>query len=244
MSAETKKYLQEVNAALRPLSNKTRKGYDENYLKSQFENLGIRVPIQRKLGKAGFSFSHLPHEEQKKIWDYVWKHATTHEAMNQARYYFDKHFNTFSKADWRMFKSWIARLDNWAHSDYLSSIYSNLLELFPDLVYPTLKTWNKSSNSWKRRNSVVSLIYYASPKRKPPAVNKILPLVKTLIKDKDAYVQKGVGWTLRECGNIYPEQTWRFLKKHIKELAPTSYSYSTEKLSKTRKAELKKLRKL
>lgn len=234
--------IQEIEAVLRPLGNEKRKKIDEWYEKSSFEHLGIPVPIQRAVSKRGFSFSHLPHEEQRRIWDHVWKHSNVKEAMRQALFYFARHKKHLTPADWRILKTWVERIDSWPHSDYLSDLYSHLLERHPKLIYPTLKAWNKSGNPWKRRTSVVSLIYYMTPKRKAPAVGKILPLVKNLLHDADDYVRKGVGWTLRECGHIYPEETWRFLKEHAQDLSAVSFSYATERLPKSKKAELKLLR--
>ncbi len=140
-------------------------------------------------------------------------------------------------------KAWANRVENWEHADALGYLYSVLLESFEHLVYPQLKKWNKDASPWKRRLSIVPLIYYATPTRKAPPAQRILPLVENLLSDRDPYVQKAVGWTLRECETLYPEKTFAFLKKHIRDLVPISFSYATERLSPSQKIALKKMRK-
>jgi len=237
-----RKHLEEVERALKPHGNKKRKEMDEWYLKSKLENLGITVPEQRAIHKKGFSFSSRDETVVDRIWNDVWKNAKSHEAASQALLHFSDQKHVLAKSDWTILKTWATRVDNWAHSDYLSELYSRLHEAYPKLVYPTLQKWNASKNTWLRRMSIVSLIYYASPKRKAPPLSKVFPLVKNLLHDEDPYVRKGVGWTLRECYNIDPKKTYTFLRKHIHDLSAISFSYATEKVTKKEKEELKRLR--
>jgi 3-methyladenine DNA glycosylase AlkD len=237
------KELQEVERALKKLADKTRATHDARYYNTRFICLGLNAKSQQSLFKNGYSFSELDHTTQKKIWNFIFKNAKTHEAMNQALMYFDARRDQLEPADWRVLKSWASRVENWVHSDTLCGIYSRLHEQYPELVYPQLLTWNRAKNPWLRRISIVSLIYYVSPNRKAPSVLRVFPLVTSLIRDKDPYVQKGVGWTLRECYKLRPESTFAFLKHYIKDLAPTSFSYATEKVTKKEKETLKKLRK-
>ena len=64
-------------------------------------------------------------------------------------------------AYWPVMKRWIARVDNWCHSDGLSGTYSRLLEADPASVMPVLERWNKDEALWPRRVSIVSLIHYS-----------------------------------------------------------------------------------
>ncbi|MFC1788273.1 DNA alkylation repair protein [Patescibacteria group bacterium] len=237
-------HLKEIRDQLRPYKDK--KG-DEDYKAfraktTKLENWGIRLPELHQVARQQFSWLDKTDAEILKIWDYIWKNAKVHEAMSIPLFYYVDHRAELDLKEWKVLKTWINRIENWEHSDFLSSLYSVLLERHPEIVYPQLQKWNSSKYSWERRNSIVPLIYYASPRRTPPPANKILPLIKNLLHDQDPYVQKGVGWTLRECGKIYPAQTWKFLVRHICDLAPVSFSYATEKITKPQKQKLKKLR--
>jgi 3-methyladenine DNA glycosylase AlkD len=64
-----------------------------------------------------------------------------------------------------------------------------------------------------------------------------------LLKDKEYYVQKAVGWTLRELGTVYPKQTFSYLISHIKSVSSIAFTIATEKMNMDVKKELKALRK-
>lgn len=240
-------HIQEVEKALlrHPIS---RKGYSpEGYIgggQSKLRYIGLKVPLLRQTLSTGFSFYGNDRKQIAKTWDYVWNNSDCYEVMALALAWFEDRKNLDILVDhWPLLKKWSARVDNWAHSDTLSGIYARILEQNPSLVYPTLKAWNKSKNPWLRRLSIVSLMYYSSQRKTVLPLSKILVLVKPLIEDEHYYVQKGVGWTLREAWNVYPKETYQFLETHIHRLKPASFTAATEKLSKTQKDRLKKLRK-
>jgi len=155
----------------------------------------------------------------------------------------DKKQQKILMSHWPILKKWSSRIDNWAHSDSLSSIYARLLEQSPELIYPTLQKWNQSKAPWLRRLSLVSLLYYSSQRENILPLRKIFSLVEPRLNDDHYYVQKGVGWALREAGNVYPKETFAFLEKNIVHLSSIAFSAAAEKLSKTQKDRLKKLRK-
>ena len=205
--------------------------------------LGHRLPVLQSIVKDGFSFYTKTSEEILATWNTIWQTSQIHEALTLPLLYYRQHLDVLDLAHWRVMKTWIDRIENWEHADNVCSLYSVLYERFPKQIEPTLRTWNRSRNPWKQRASIVSLIYYATPKRKAPPVQLVLELVEPLIPIRDKYVAKAVGWTLRESHKLYPNETLEFLTKHIHELAPDSFSYATEKLSKSQKDGLKLMRK-
>lgn len=241
-SSPKKTPLQEILNILKPLAKPNTDYCAFRKKCTCYSCLGIRLPHLRTIYKKGFSFSDKSHEVQSKIWNNIWQKSLVHEVMQLPLFYFEKRKHTLTLKDWELLKTWISRIDGWEHSDLLSKIYSFLLELFPTQIYPTLKQWNRSPNPWKRRNSIVPLILYASPKRKYLPSSKILPLVKTLLKDADPYVQKAVGWTLRECHTLYPKETLMFFHTHIHTLSAAAFSYATERLTVKEKQLLKQKR--
>ena len=238
-----KQHLKEIERILK----RTQAKDDPDYaaFRSKTTNLkvmGHRLPVMQQIVKDGFSFYEKPEKEIHEIWNHIWKNTTIHEAMSLPLFYYRNHRPRLGKKEWNILKTWINEIENWEHSDALSYLYSFLFEKDPKMVLPTLKKWNRSKNPWKQRASIVPLIYYASPNRKAPPAKLVLSMVEPLIGSADKYVNKAVGWTLRECYNLYPKPTLAFLKKHIGRLSANGFSYSTEKLNKKTKAELKKIR--
>ncbi len=233
-------FLLEVERELKKLEDHVYKASNEKFAISR--SVGISSPKLAARLKQGFSFSKLPDNEQWKLWNFIFRNSRQHETQMAALRFAEERIKTNGKLQWNYLRGWIDFVDNWTHSDVLSKIYSFLLERHPDLILSQLKKWNRSKNSWKQRASIVSLIYYASKKRKAPSMETVLELVEPLIRSRDKYVAKAVGWTLRESHNLYPKETLAFLTTHIRDLAPNSFSYATEKLSSKEKEILKRLR--
>ena len=216
----------------------------KKYIGTGLDFIGLSTPKQREIYKVNYDFNKLPLKQQLEIWDEIWRHSNLYESLTQALYFISEHKEEFdTKTLFTITKNWVGKIDNWAHSDGLSDLFSYLLEKDAALVYPQLKIWNTSKNPWERRQSLVGLLEYSKKRKKVLSVNKLLSLVKPLLSDENYFVQKGLGWTLREIGNVYPKETWNFLVKHHAQISAVAFSAAIEKLSVKEKQELKLLRK-
>lgn len=202
--------------------------------------LGLTVPLQRRLLRHGYSFSDLSPSDQLPVWDRVWRNAKYFETRQQPLFFLAGIDDPEVLLDvWETVEGWADDIDGWAPSDLLSDYYSRVLELAPETAMPVLRRWNTSPDLWKRRQSVVSLIYYASKRRSYPPVETILALVEALLDDPEHYVQRGVGWCLRETRNAYQREARAFLSAHATDLSAVAFAAATEKLSAPEKDRLK-----
>ncbi|MDB5008950.1 MAG: alkylation repair enzyme [Mucilaginibacter sp.] len=216
----------------------------KKYIGTQYDFVGLSVPAQRAIFKAGFGFNERSLEQQLNTWDRLWKTSRQYEIMNFALMFVSKHLTAFEPYFiWNIVKDWVQQVDNWAHSDGLSAIYAHLLEKEPHAVYTQYKLWNTSVNPWERRQSIVGLLYYSKLRKINMPFEKLLAMMSTLLTDENYFVQKGVGWTLREMGNIYPAETLAFLNARNAAIHPIAFTAAIEKLDAATKDELKQLRK-
>lgn len=240
-------YIAEIEVALDLLPKRMSSQHPESYIgggQSGLRFIGLRVPQLHQVSRVGFSFSKLESKEITQIWDHVWRRSDCYEVMSLAlSWFYGPQQRQILKTNWPRLKKWSSRIDNWAHSDTLSGIYARILEDLPQDVYSTLEIWNRSKNPWLRRLSIVSLIYYSSQREKILPLKKILSLVEPQLEFEHYYVQKGVGWTLREAFNVYPKPTFAFIEKNIDKISATAFSAATEKMIYKQREHLKKLRK-
>lgn len=226
-----------------------------NHYPVSLEILGITLPVQRARFKEGYAeLEGLTREEQVVYWLEVWQRSNVMASMSQAIFFFETWTKERRKLKqrgeidfvfdhmWKPLLKMVDRLDNWAHSDGLSGLISAAVEERPRERYPLLAKWNRDKNPWRRRQSIVSLHYYSRFREKPLPSAKTLPLIESLLDDDHFYVQRGVGWALRECYNVDPKATMKFLNKHIGRVAPIGYYAAVERLSLKEKARLLKLR--
>jgi len=199
---------------------------------------------QRKLFKQGYSFSKEDSFEQLKIWDYIWNNSSGFWIKIQAFLFCESQIKNkdFLIYSWNIIKHWQKHVDNWGHCDGLSKIYTKILELIPEEVLEKLKLWNKSENQWDKRQSLVSLLYFSRTKKTILDFEIIIKFIDNLLVDNEYYVQKAVGWSLKELYNVYSKETLIYLEKNIKNISSIAFSPATEKLLKHEKGSLKKLR--
>ena len=203
------------------------------------------APAQRKLSKQKFSFSSHTVSEQLIIWDYIWHNSKDFWVCMQSFFFLEKYIKDkeFLIDAWDTIKVWQVNVDNWGKCDALAKIYTKILELIPDRVIPQLNAWNKSSNVWDKRQSLVSLLYFSRTKQAVLPYEAIIPFVTNLLGDKEYYVQKAIGWTLKELYSVYPDETKEYMERNVKEISPIAFSAATERYEKADKEKLKRNRK-
>lgn len=205
----------------------------------------IKVPIVRKILKDNYIALSTDPKEALLIWDFVWHNSNIFEVKSLALYYYQ--YKNLKKVEAKKIIAWVKECSCWEHSDDLSKIIAMITEDYPEIALPILKKWVKSKNKWCRRQALVGMIEYASKRNKFLPYKVYINSVDALHADEEYYVQKGIGWTLREIYNIYPEETSAYFFKNAATISPIAFSAATEKLPKHVKMKLmgqrKKLRK-
>jgi 3-methyladenine DNA glycosylase AlkD len=214
-------------------------------IKTHLKSFEGNIPLHRKESRRVYGFSHLPFEEQLAIWDRVWRSNNDFYLRLHAYFFLERHMKKESEllALWPVIIKWQDNVDDWGLCDALAKIYTRILEISPVEVYACLQRWNIDDNLWRRRQSVVSLLYYSRTKKKYLAFRKITALITPLLSDKEYYVQKGVGWALRELHNVYPDETMAYLKKHITAISSSALMTAVEKMTAEVAKEFKAMRK-
>ena len=203
------------------------------------------VPLHRRESRRIYSFSSLPFGEQLAIWDELWRTENNFWARLHAFFFLERHLKKENELlqMWPVVVAWQEQVDDWGLCDALSKVYTKILVVAPNEVYVRLKEWNRDENLWKRRQSVVSLLYYSRTKKQHLPFNDIKQLIMPLLPDKEYYVQKGVGWALRELYTVYPEQALPWLKQNIKQISSIAFAIAIEKMDVVTVLEIKQLRK-
>ncbi len=215
-----------------------------NEVVTVLKNIENTVPANRTAFKNGFSFTNLSFEEQLSIWDYIWNNGEDMRTKLQAYLFVEKHIVNpkLHLVIWEKVMPWQQKVTEWSMCDALAKIYTKIVETHTEIVYEQLKEWNHSQNLFNRRQSVVSLLYFSRTKKNYLPFSKIIIFVFPLLADKEYYVQKGVGWCLKELINVYKEETMDFIKKNINIISPIAFTIAIEKINSDEKEFLKQIR--
>ena len=213
------------------------RGSDLNYL-------GLSIPKIRSVMKKKLTVFKLPMNQQYKIFETNWFEAQTYEEKALSIFWLEslseKDFLKYSKK----ILAWAHIIDNWAHSDGLCALYAKAFEKQPKQILPIYKKWNTHKNPWLRRCSMVGLFYYSRLRKIHPSWALSKSMVVPHLAAPEYYVQKGVGWTLREMYNVYPAETIKFLNDHLIKISSIAWVAASEKLDRNVKTKLLEKRKL
>jgi len=236
-------YEYEVCEALRPFGEPGRVNEARSDKKSSLSFLAVRVPAIEKVVRGGFSFYQRPAGDILTIWNGIWFSSRYFEVMTAAAMYFRLQRGKIDPDTWPTLSTWSSRVDNWAHADQLAGIYSSLLAQGNAGVYAQLAEWNATDDQWLRRLSLVSLIHYTGKNAVflPPA--HVLPLVSACLSDERYYVQKAVGWVLREMGRVYPQEIRDYLVAHLAHMSGIAFSRAIERRDEVERAAMSAARK-
>ena len=218
----------------------------KKYIGTNLNVFGMITKAQTDILKTGFSFYTEDKEKTFLVFNEIYQQSNNFETKNLAFAFLDKNHKYIPvKTQLKTLPKWVKQVDNWAHSDNLSKYLTRLLqhEDTREEMLAIIKKWNASKNLWERRQSLIALFYYARTKKTHPDFDLTKQLVFPLIADKEYFVQKAVGWTLRESYNVYPKQTFAFIEENIKQISPTAFTTCIEKMTEQEKLILKQERK-
>ncbi|GAB4142765.1 MAG: hypothetical protein Fur0024_5400 [Patescibacteria group bacterium] len=225
--------------------------------KMKFKKLGVIYSGLRKVSLGNFkpskNLKNLTLEDLK-ILEFVWENSEYYEVSAWVLMQVDKFSIEFLSNQKERLKNFQKRIDNWVLSDLASGVFSKILEfefvkfgekIFEDKksFFNILKSWNKSNDPWKIRQSLVSLLFYSRMRKKVLPYKILISFILPHINFSHYYVQKAVGWTIREIYNVYPEECFDFMKNFAKKISSVAWYATTEKLRKEQKDFLMKIRK-
>ena len=210
-SEETRAYHARLISSLRGYADLERAGKDRTYHKSRWGHWGVTAPrmeaaIRETLDGAG-------PDTLIRISSDIWPEPVWDLKIVAARILARKSV----PPDERLWDFVVARmgdLDAWAVADNMSSVASRCLIADPrrlDLV----ETWVDSPHLWTRRASLVFTLPWTRSGRDP---ERMLGWARRLRGDREWFIQKAIGWWLRELGKRDANPVRRFLADHGAEL--------------------------
>ncbi len=90
---------------------------------------------------------------------------------------------------------------------------------------------------------MVSLIHYSGKKAVFLSLDKVLPMLENCLDDERPYVQKAIGWVLREANYVYHDEISAFIEQYLANMRGIAFGAATERFSKTERSALLERRK-
>ena len=98
----------------------------------------------------------------------------------------------------------------WDSVDTLASNYlSRYLRVFPNQKEVIINSWRKSENMWLRRSCLIFQLRYKSETN----FNLLKGLILEFRHEKEFFIQKAIGWSLREYAKTNPKAVKEFVEE-------------------------------
>ena len=193
--------------ALRALGSPERAEWEKRYQKSRWEHWGVSLPnmdvaIRETLGD-------LSQDEALALCRRLWREPVWDLKIVAGRILARKSIAPDAKV-WDFVTERMADLDGWAVADNLASVASRCLIEDPGRL-DVVESWIENPHLWTRRAALVFTLPWAEEKRDP---ERMLGWAARLAEDREWFIQKAIGWWLRELSKRDPERVRRFLAEH------------------------------
>lgn len=194
----------------------------KKYMRNQYEFFGITSPRRNELSKKFISDNGLPEfADLTEIIQDLWN------AEQRELQYFSMVLPEKFKRKWgieiiELFEYMIANKSWWDTVDWIAShLVGAYLKKFPDQVLPKTDEWMDSGNIWLQRTCILFQLKY----KKETNVDLLFKFSEELRESKEFFIQKAIGWALRELSKTNPEAVLAFVNEV--ELKPLSVREAT-----------------
>jgi 3-methyladenine DNA glycosylase AlkD len=212
-----------LKQALRALGSPERAGWEKAYQKSRWEHWGAPLPgmdlaIRETLGG-------LSQEQTLDLCRRLWREPVWDLKIVAGRILARKSIEPDAEV-WRFVTERLPDLDGWAVADNLADVAARCLLQDPSRL-DVVETWIESPHLWTRRAALVFTLPWAKGGRDP---ERMLGWAARLADDREWFIQKAVGWWLRELSKRDPERVRGFLTEHGRKLTGVARREATKYL--------------
>ncbi len=187
------------------------------YMKNQFPFLGIKTPERRLHAKA---FLKERKKDTEVDWAFVWKCYDLPEREFQylSMAYLETVQECLTPDDIGHIERLITTKSWWDTVDTIDAFVGGLVLRYPELKKTLIPKWIESENIWCKRVSIDYQLRYKDKTDTDILGRAILNNTGT----KEFFVDKAIGWALREYSKTDPEWVRRFVGENRGALSPLS----------------------
>jgi len=175
----------------------------KKYLRNQFEFYGLRSAERKALQKPFLVKTHLPKKEKlvnlvKTLWN---KPQRDFQYFGQELVF--KYCKQFEIGDILLFEYMVTHKSWWDTVDFIAvKIMGPYFKMYPEQKEFYVEKWLQSNNIWLQRCALLFQLKY----KQEVDVNLLSNTINSLLGSKEFFINKAIGWVLREYSRTNP--TW------------------------------------
>ncbi len=198
--------------ALAQASNPEKAQKMEAYMKNKFSFYGVPSPERREI---------LKNWKQNHSWE--WGETLLNDGFftftnykREASYCVQDLFIPLFKkyaqeSEFQYITKLIVTNSWWDTVDIISvNLLGNLMKKFPNLIPQMIEEYNKSKNIWLIRSTLLFQLKY----KQETDAELLFSQCKKYSDSKEFFIQKAMGWALRQYAKTAPNQVYAFVDSH------------------------------
>ena len=185
------------------------------YMRDQFPFLGISSPERKRLSRDFLKSK----KREAPDWEFVFKcwEQPEREFQYLAVDYLDKISPALTPCDVPNLQKLIVTKSWWDTVDGLDTIAGDIALRYPE-VNATLLAWSSEENIWLRR----AAIDHQRLRKERTDTNLLEKIIVNNLGRTEFFINKAIGWALRDYSKTDPEWVRCFLDKYSGKMAPLS----------------------
>ena len=210
---------------LEPLAKPGRAEFEKNYLKSKRQHLGVPFgEIDKALRRTVKGASE---QELYALADALWRSDVFEGMIASGRILAHKAIPPSPKL-WKTVVRYLKRdVDGWALEDNLAKAGWKCLLADPALL-DEVEAWTRHKDFWIRRAALIFTLPFAKQGHDPA---RMLGWMAVYADDPEWFIQKAIGWWLRDLSAHNPEAVVGFLNAHRDQLRAVAKKEGARKLA-------------
>ncbi len=205
------KYIEEITGAFEAIADSECAEGQKKYMRNKFEFCGIQARPRREAARKFMRKDNRPvYENLAVVIKKLWK-KEEREYQYYAVELLERYEKNFTEDIISLFEYMITQKSWWDTVDRIAkNLTGRYFESFPENRERYLQKWVRSDNIWLRRTALLFQLGY---KENTDAV-LLFDLINQLKDIDEFFIQKAIGWSLREYSKVEPKVVEEFIQNH------------------------------
>lgn len=225
---DIEKNLNSLRQKLLMLKNTSKAEKEKNYLKSPYKFYGVSVWDINIIVKDFRNKN--PILEKDKLFRLVQKLwcGEYHEEKTLALKLLGTYSSYLSLKDMDLLEGMLEDATGWDHVDEIACHLISAVLAKNKSAYSYLKKWSTSDNFWVRRASIISQIILFKQGKGDKEL--FFTLADKYLYEKEFFIRKAIGWTLRELSKTDPQAVYEYIKINRNKMSRLTYIEGSRRL--------------
>lgn len=202
------KLLQTIRSAYEAAGNEEKAYYMKKYMKNQFEFFGIKTVERRRISKPFMQESRtLPLGDLEYLILELWK-QDERELQYLGAEMLQKNVDRLPGSGIALIEALVTNKSWWDTVDALSAnTAGDFFKKFPEMIPDVTDSWIDSGNMWLQRSALLFQLKYKENTDK----ELLFSYIHRLSASREFFIQKAIGWALREYSKTNPDDVVSFI---------------------------------